>query len=236
MDTSVLIFLITVGTFIFFLYFRKKPEKTNDLQRAQPEQTDGKSVQWEYENFVYECSYTLFGPQRVKIGKGGYTRSAAREQFWRAYQQQIRSELQKWLDEGWEPVDEIGPPCIQLRKYWYTPKPSALALLSSIILKSFKLPPLPLWWPRPETKVAEPTRFRLKMRRPRAQPEQTNDLQHSQKEEILPEEILCPDCGADLRLNQEERIEWKFSCHACKETFVVKPDDTNNNFTNEKIS
>jgi DNA-directed RNA polymerase subunit M/transcription elongation factor TFIIS len=70
----------------------------------------------------------------------------------------------------------------------------------------------------------------------RKKPEKTNDLQRAQNEEILPEEILCPDCGADLKLSQQERIEWKFKCHACKETFVVKPDDANNNFTTEKIS
>lgn len=40
--------------------------------------------------------------------------------------------------------------------------------------------------------------------------------------EILPEEIKCPDCGADLKLNEQERTERKFACPVCKETFVVK--------------
>ncbi len=40
--------------------------------------------------------------------------------------------------------------------------------------------------------------------------------------EILPQEIQCPDCGADLKLNEHERIEGKFACPVCKETFVVK--------------
>ncbi len=41
-------------------------------------------------------------------------------------------------------------------------------------------------------------------------------------EEILPEEIECPGCGADLKLTEKERAERKFACLACKETFVVK--------------
>jgi ssDNA-binding Zn-finger/Zn-ribbon topoisomerase 1 len=40
--------------------------------------------------------------------------------------------------------------------------------------------------------------------------------------EILPEEIQCPDCGADLKLNEQERTERKFACPVCKETFMVK--------------
>jgi predicted amidophosphoribosyltransferase len=40
--------------------------------------------------------------------------------------------------------------------------------------------------------------------------------------QILPEEIQCPDCGASLKLNEQERIERKFACPICKETFMVK--------------
>jgi hypothetical protein len=39
---------------------------------------------------------------------------------------------------------------------------------------------------------------------------------------LLPDEIQCPDCGADLKLNDIERKERKFTCFECKETFVVK--------------
>jgi rubredoxin len=42
------------------------------------------------------------------------------------------------------------------------------------------------------------------------------------KSEMLPEEILCPDCGASLKLSQKERTEKKFACPVCKETFLVK--------------
>ena len=41
-------------------------------------------------------------------------------------------------------------------------------------------------------------------------------------ENILPEEIQCPDCGANLILTDTERTERKFKCTTCSETFSVK--------------
>ena len=41
----------------------------------------------------------------------------------------------------------------------------------------------------------------------------------------LPEEIQCPDCGADLQLGLRERSERKFTCPECHEAFVVKDNE-----------
>jgi hypothetical protein len=41
---------------------------------------------------------------------------------------------------------------------------------------------------------------------------------------MLSQEILCPDCGAELTLNETERREGKFACAVCRETFLVKDD------------
>jgi hypothetical protein len=42
------------------------------------------------------------------------------------------------------------------------------------------------------------------------------------KNEVLPREIQCPDCGVDLELNEAERTGKKFKCSVCNETFVIK--------------
>jgi hypothetical protein len=44
---------------------------------------------------------------------------------------------------------------------------------------------------------------------------------------VLADEIYCPDCGAEIKLTDQERAEKKFTCHACKETFVVKDEEAN---------
>lgn len=43
-----------------------------------------------------------------------------------------------------------------------------------------------------------------------------------QKDEILPEEIQCPDCGAELKLDEIARTEKRFTCSVCNESFVIK--------------
>ncbi len=40
-------------------------------------------------------------------------------------------------------------------------------------------------------------------------------------DDLLSKEILCPNCGADLQLNENERREKTFTCSSCKETFRI---------------
>ena len=127
------------------------------------------SIQWEYEYFIFELTPNLMGPMRVKLGPGEHTLSVARDRFWRAYHNEILTAVQKWLDDGWQAVDEIGPADILLRTYTDVVAPGVLASIISILLTLIGLPFGPDFWPwrkRPEAKYAEPTRFRLKMRRP----------------------------------------------------------------------
>jgi len=49
-----------------------------------------------------------------RIGVGAYTEAGAKLEFWQEFQQAIRVELQKWVDEGWEPISEIGPAGINI--------------------------------------------------------------------------------------------------------------------------
>ena len=50
-------------------------------------------------------------------------------------------------------------------------------------------------------------------------PEKTEPI--SLNDEGLPEDILCPRCGTDLKLSKAERINRKFKCSQCNETFDV---------------
>jgi len=117
-------------------------------------------TEWEHKDFVYPFKP---GGLWAKIGSGAYTEAGAKVEFWQNYQQEIRLELQKWLDEGWEPVGEIGPASMKIRTYT-SAKYGAFAWLFIITLSIFTvfLPLLFIW-----STYAEATEFRVTMRRPK---------------------------------------------------------------------
>ena len=41
---------------------------------------------------------------------------------------------------------------------------------------------------------------------------------------LLPEEVQCPNCGVELKLNEEERARRQFTCSVCRESFTVSPE------------
>lgn len=67
-----------------------------------------RSTEWEYKDFIYE-----FGE---KNWRQNYTDSEARQAFWEYHQSWILSQLQEWRDKGWQPISEVGPAGISLRK------------------------------------------------------------------------------------------------------------------------
>ena len=69
-------------------------------------------IQWEYTELSRSWPH----------GKTGWTlydkgEALARLTFWQRFQSSIMAELQPMLDVGWQPIGEMGPSCIQLRKY-----------------------------------------------------------------------------------------------------------------------
>lgn len=115
--------------------------------------------EWESKEFAYKFP---LGGMWAHVGSGGYTEAGAKLEFWQNHQQKIRLELQKWLDDGWEPVGEIGSAGIRIRTF-RSAKYSAfgwiwIALISVLLLG---LPLLFIW-----STYAEPVEFRLTMRRP----------------------------------------------------------------------
>jgi hypothetical protein len=71
-------------------------------------------VQWEYADYEFHWSH---GQIAINVGRSGWTVPAARLEIWQEYQRGILSELQNWLNAGWEPVGEVGPSSIEVRTY-----------------------------------------------------------------------------------------------------------------------
>ena len=116
---------------------------------------------WEYKEFVY-----TFPPKSgwAVVERGGYSEAGAKLEFWQMMQQEIWNELQEWLDEGWEPVGEVGPAGITVRyyrKFHYT----AVGWVFIIVFAVWTFGLLLLFLTR--TQFAEPVEFRVRMRRAR---------------------------------------------------------------------
>ena len=105
---------------------------------------------WEYKDFVYP----------FKKGETWYlngTEGESRIWFWNNYQSRILPELHTWLDQGWEPVTEVGPAGFRVR--WYNKfRITWLALLLTFGLS------LIFDFANPD-RYCEPLEFRVAMRR-----------------------------------------------------------------------
>jgi hypothetical protein len=118
---------------------------------------------WEHKDFVYDFPA---GCMWARIGEGGYTEAGARLEFWQNYQKDILRELQKWTDQGWQPIDEVGPASIQIKTYralrydWF-----GWILFVVFTLLTFYLWGVFAYLTRPS--YAEPTEFNISLRRQR---------------------------------------------------------------------
>lgn len=114
---------------------------------------------WEQKDFVFEYNP---GWSWVRIDSGsGNTPSEARQYFWQESQRFVLPKLQKWRDDGWEPVSEVGPSAIELRYYKSMGKTFGDKLLGFLAL-AVSLGFL-VFWVRSE--YVEPKEFRVTMRR-----------------------------------------------------------------------
>jgi hypothetical protein len=71
-------------------------------------------TEWISRDFVYEFPPPGQGPW-AKLGSGAYSQAGAKLEFWQNSQREITTELQEWVDEGWQPVGEVGPSCIEIK-------------------------------------------------------------------------------------------------------------------------
>lgn len=120
------------------------------------------SVDWEYRDFVYNFKHADY---LLPLGKGEdkFTPVEARTEVWQTYQATIMRELQKWLDQGWEPVGKIGPAAIEL-EHIETSMISDLTCLGLVVYTVTGYILLALFL---KNEYSSPTRFVVQMRRQR---------------------------------------------------------------------
>lgn len=68
---------------------------------------EGMSTEWEYDDFIVKFNWH----QKWGLLWSG---EAIRSEVWQRYQTDILSSLQKWLDDGWQAVSDVGPAAINI--------------------------------------------------------------------------------------------------------------------------
>lgn len=127
------------------------------------------SIEWEYWDFIYtwppdDRPSVELSPSELRP----LILSKLPEEFWRERQVVIMTELQKWLDQGWESVTGVGPTTIRLREYHSFEKhfSGCFGTIFLIFMGIISLGIFPLLVYALQTFV-EPTEFRATMRRPK---------------------------------------------------------------------
>jgi zinc ribbon protein len=198
-------------------------------------------VEWEYRDFVYKWEHKQTWYRTAK-----YNEMQARVDIWMNYQSKIAVELQKWLDQGWSPIGEVGASGIRLNTYsqW---DPTA-AIVWAIFTAGVALIVAPFF----RESFIEPEEFRLKMRRPMSQEALVVKAQEQSQQIIRPREgteqklqnnvmndknviqhwgetvYLCPTCSKINHLNDSGY------CWVCK-TKLTKENVINNPYIGSEL-
>jgi hypothetical protein len=120
---------------------------------------------YEYKDYAYSLSgwYLNYSPTQARL------------EAWKSVQSNVRRELQKWFDEGWEPVSEVGPASVTVRSFKAIEgtkrNPIRGSLTSSIVLWLWivgvigTVGLLFLFVPLRVSDYLEPTEIRIQMKR-----------------------------------------------------------------------
>ena len=90
----------------------------------------------------HDCVYAKEGLPKSELQEFDLRKMSevdARLHFWQKYQLQIRSELQRWIDAGWEPITEVGPASIILKRRSELEKSNVMRALSFLFLEQWCL-------------------------------------------------------------------------------------------------
>jgi hypothetical protein len=69
----------------------------------------GVPMQWEYKDYIWKPPTTTAFATPDML-------STARVQWWSEARPLLTTELQKWFDEGWQPVGSVGPDCMEIEE------------------------------------------------------------------------------------------------------------------------
>ncbi len=73
-------------------------------------------VNSDYADFVYTQWDGQIAWSSIDEGGDAILVTLAQQYFWEQYQLKIETALKRWHDQGWQPVEPVGPSAIALRK------------------------------------------------------------------------------------------------------------------------
>lgn len=117
------------------------------VEKTQPSSPE----EWEYRDFVHSWAHRTWCADPV------LSRAEIQDLVWEASQSEITLEMTKMLDEGWQPLEEVGPARIKITSF--TDRRTLGCFLA--LLAVLQTPSNPLF----QFTRVEPTEFRVKMRR-----------------------------------------------------------------------
>jgi len=106
-------------------------------------------VDYEYQEYEWrvfsendpDCVYAREGLLISDTGRAlqQMTEHGARTHFWQKYQKDILIDFQKWQDDGWRPITEIGAACVELEKSSTRTTSGVASLLKAAFLEKWCL-------------------------------------------------------------------------------------------------
>jgi protein associated with RNAse G/E len=82
------------------------------LHCGKPLSLPEKKIEYEYHDLVIDVSDTK---NKMWVATDTYTTVAARLHFWQSLQATILTGIQDYLDNGWQPMTEVGPGMMNIK-------------------------------------------------------------------------------------------------------------------------
>jgi hypothetical protein len=120
---------------------------------------------WEYKDFIYD-SWQPDETWSCVSYRDNYWLAEARQFFWETSRDRIMAELQKWLDQGWELLEDVGPDAIAVSQVERKVNNAQIIDVFLWIMTLGIAFILQYWLNNPRrVTVYKPVEFRVKMRR-----------------------------------------------------------------------
>ena len=126
-----------------------------------------RSAVWEYTDFRLDIPNPQVWADQIS-GNGACTTAAVTAYWWQSMQRWILPQLQSRLDEGWEPVTEVGPGGFDARYFrpFFSPTAKGLSGVFDRVLTLVLLPwTLLPWLIGDSDQYMMPTSFTVGLRR-----------------------------------------------------------------------